>query len=291
MDRFDDMRVFQTIARTSSITATAAEFDVAPSAVSRRLKALEDRLGVQLVHRTTRTLTLTPAGEAYLAGATDILEAVDHLEGGLQIGAGTLTGRIRLSAPFSFALSALPDIIKGFVAENPGVELDLHLTDSRVDLVAEGFDLVLRIGELSNSSLIAKRLKSITMAVATSPAQLKQHGPFETLEDLNGVPSVVYTNIANGHIWPFSGEERATTRPVFRVNNGEMLREMAARGIGFVHAPRFILAPAIEAGSLVEVLPDRDWGSAQLSALYPPMAHMPVRLRTFIDYLADNLKC
>ncbi|WP_370339497.1 LysR family transcriptional regulator [Parvularcula marina] len=291
MDRFDDMRVFQTIARTASITATAAEFDVAPSAVSRRLKALEERLGVQLVHRTTRTLTLTPAGETYLAGTNDILDSVEHLEGGLQIGAGTLTGRIRLSAPFSFALTALPDVLKGFVDENPGVELDLQLTDSRVDLVGEGFDLALRIGELSDSSLIAKRLCPVTMAVAGPPSLIEQHGPFEKPADFAGAPSVVYTNVPNSHIWTFGDGETVATRPVFRVNNGEMLREMSVRGLGFVREPRFILAPAIEAGQLIEILPDINWGVSRLHAVYPPMAHMPVRLRTFIDYLAGALKC
>lgn len=292
MDRFDDMRVFQAIARTGSISATANEFNVAPSAVSRRLKALEERLGVQLVHRTTRTLTLTPAGEAYLSGATGILDAVDDLEGGLQAGAGTLTGRVRLTAPISFSVSALPSVLDGFTRQNPGVELDLVLTDSRVDLVGEGLDLALRIGELSDSSLIAKRLCPVSSCVAVAPKLLEQHGPIETPEDLNGLPSVIYTNISNGHIWSYGDEgEQITTRPVFRANNGDLMREMAISGLGFVWEPRFIVAPALNAGSLVEVLPEINWGRTHLYAVYPPMAHMPVRLRAFIDYLAANLRC
>ena len=291
MDRFDDMRVFQAIARTGSISATASSFDVAPSAVSRRLKALEERLGVQLVHRTTRTLTLTPAGEAYLSGASGILDAVENLEGGLQEGAGNLTGSIRLTAPFSFAITTLPDVFDSFVRTHPGVELDIYLSDSRVDLVSEGLDLALRIGTLSDSSLIAKRLCPVESVVAASPALIEQHGPIEKPSDLEGLPSVSYTNISNGHIWTYGdGEEHVATRPVFRANNGELLREMAIRGLGFVHEPRFILNAAIEDGQLAEVLPGAGWGSNQLSAVYPPMAHMPVRLRAFIDHLAAELK-
>ncbi|MEM9234191.1 MAG: LysR family transcriptional regulator [Pseudomonadota bacterium] len=292
MDRFDDMRVFQAIARTGSITATASEFDVAPSAVSRRLKALEERLGVQLVHRTTRTLTLTPAGETYLGGASAILDSVDNLEGGLQIGAGTITGRIRLTAPISFAVTALPPILEGFVRQNPGVELDLFVTDSKVDLVGEGFDLALRIGELSDSSLIGKRLCPVATAVGAAPALLEQHGPIDKPEQFAGLPSVIYTNVTNSHIWTWGeGEDQVVTRPVFRANNGDLMREMAVSGIGFVRMPRFIMEPALAAGTLVEVLPDAEWGTTHVHALYPPMAHMPVRLRAFIDYLAEGLKC
>lgn len=289
MDRFDDMRVFQAIARTGSISATAAEFEVAPSAVSRRLKGLEERLGVQLVHRTTRTLTLTPAGESYLGGTTDILDAVDKLEGGLQEVAGTLTGRIRITAPISFSITTLPKVLEGFMQEHPGVDLELCLADSRIDLVADGIDLALRIGELRDSSLIAKRLCSVPSAVCASPSLLEQCGPIETPEDLTGKPSAIYTNIPNGHIWHYDEEGSVVTRPVFRANNGDLLREMAIRGIGFVREPHFILDPAISDGSLVDVLPGNEWGANQLYAVYPPMAHMPVRLRAFIDYLGRHL--
>lgn len=294
MDRFDDMAMFQIIARTRTISGTAAELDVAPSAVSRRLKSLEERLGVQLVQRTTRRLTLTPPGEAYLAGAGRLLDEIDALEGGLQAGAGTLSGVVRVTAPLSFGLCTLPDILDGFMRQHPGVELDIHLTDAKVDLVAEGVDLALRIGQLGNSSLKARRLCDIDFALCASPAFLAQHPAPAQPEDLAGMLGCIYTNESQGTILKWRAADGArgqvTLKAAFRANNGDILRDLAVRGHGLVCSPAFILRPAIASGDLVELFGDYQWADTSLYAVYPPTAHMPARLRALIDYLAERMK-
>ncbi|WOI53838.1 LysR family transcriptional regulator [Parvularcula sp. LCG005] len=294
MDRYDDMVVFQLLARTGTISAAAAELNVAPSAVSRRLKALEDRLGVQLVQRTTRKMTLTPSGEAYLAGANSIVGQLDELEGNLQAGAGTLTGTIRMTAPLSFALMALPAVLDSFMRQHPGVVIDLHLSDSRVDLVAEGFDLALRIGELGNSTLKARRLCGIEFALCASPKFLEQHGDIQTPDDLQGLPACIYTGEVQGTIWrwrsPEGGEGQVQVQTIVKANNGDILRELAIHHHGLVCSPRFILRPGLEAGTLIEPFAQYSWGDTSLHAVYPPNDYMPARLRALLDHLADALK-
>ncbi|MEM6649009.1 MAG: LysR family transcriptional regulator [Pseudomonadota bacterium] len=294
MDRFDDMAMFQIIHRTGTISAAAAELDVAPSAVSRRLKALEQRLGVQLVQRTTRRLTLTSTGEAYLNGSSHILSALDELEGTLQAGAGTLSGSIRLTVPLSFGLCSLPNIIDGFMRAHPEVELDLDLSDAQIDLVAQGVDLALRIGQLENSTLMARRLCAIDFALCASPAFLDQHSEFQHPKDLSNLPACVYTNDTQGTILKWQGPEgekgHITLRSVVRANNGDILRDLAVRGHGLVMAPRFILEGELKKGRLREIFPDYRWADSNLYAVYPPLTHMPARLRALIDYLAAALK-
>lgn len=292
MDRFDDMAVFQIIARTLTISATANELGLAPSAVSRRLKALEERLGVQLVQRTTRQLSLTPAGEDYLTGGREILAALEGLEGGLQAGAGTLSGSIRLTAPLSFGLLKLPDVLDGFMRQHPGVELDLHLSDGRVDLVAEGLDMALRIGEPGASSLIARRLCQVKCVVCVSPTFLEVHPKLSQPKDLAGLPACVYTNDGQPAVlsWtePDGTPAQVTLDPVVRANNGDFLRDMAVRGHGVVFGPKFIVEPALKTGQLVTVCGEAGWPSLDLYAVYPPTSHMPARLRALLDHLAKS---
>lgn len=295
MDRFEDMTVFQVLARTGTISAAATELGLAPSAVSRRLKALEDRLGSQLVQRTTRQLMLTPAGEAYLAGARTILSQLEELEGGLQAGSGVLRGPIRATAPLSFGLIVLPDILDAFMRQHPDVDLDLHLTDARVDLVAEGYDFALRIGQPGSDSLIARRLCPIDLCVCGAPAFLRQHPNLRDPAQIEGLPAGVYTNSPQGNIWGYAAADGKTAsvvmRTAFRASNGDLLRELAIRGHGLIMVPRFIVAEALQAGTLTEVLSDVSWPVYHLHAVYPPTAHMPARLRALIDFLAQRLAC
>lgn len=294
MDRFDDMAVFQIIARTLTISATANELGLAPSAVSRRLKALEERLGVQLVQRTTRQLTLTRAGEEYLAGGREILAALEGLEGGLQAGAGTLAGSIRLTAPLSFGLLKLPDILDRFMRQHPGVELDIHLSDGRVDLVAEGLDMALRIGDPGASSLIARRLCEVKCVVCASPDFLQAHPGLSHPSAMAGLPGCVYTNDGQPAVLAWTDPDgtpgQVTLEPVVRANNGDFLCDMAVRGHGVVFGPKFILEPALEAGQLATVCTEVNWPSLDLYAVYPPTAHVTARLRAFLDHVAKSFR-
>ena len=172
--------------------------------------------------------------------------------------------------------------------------LDLQLSDSRADLVGEGFELALRIGDPGNLSFVARRLCTLKFTVAAAPAFLERVGELQSPEDLNGLPCVVYTNVPRGAIIRWEDDKgspgQAELVPSFRSNNGEFLREMAIRGHGIVAEPRFILDAAIAAGDLVELFPGTKWQETSLYAVYPPTDHMPARLRALIDHLARHLR-
>jgi DNA-binding transcriptional LysR family regulator len=282
------------LAREGTVTAAAHALSVAPSAVSRRLKAIEERLGVELVRRDTRRSDLTSAGRTYLEGAERVLGALDALEEGLRAEAGTIAGVIRVTAPLSFGLSVLPDALSGFMAAHPAVRLDLHLTDEAVDILGEGFDLALRIGALASSSLVARRLCAVPFAACASPSFVAERGPFRSPHDLEGLPGLVYTRTPRAEVLSWTGpggeEGSASLAPVLRADNGDLLAMLAARGHGVTCEPRFILAGHIERGELIELFPDHAWPSLDLFAVRPPGAHVPARLRALIDHLARALK-
>lgn len=291
MDAARDMATFQVLARTGTISAAAHELGVAPSAVSRRLKALEARLGIELVRRSTRAMVLTPAGEAYLEKSKELLKSIDALEETMRDESLGVAGPIRLAAPLSFGLCALPRLLDAFLTEHPDITLEIDLRDDQVDLVREGFDLALRIGELPPSTLIAKKLTVIETATAASPSFVEKHGPFSSPSDLEGLPGLVYANAARNDILVWKddgGEERRVqlSRGVV-ANNGDILAELAARGHGIFSCPRFILAEQLRSGALVELFDDVEWPATALHAVWPPTNHLPARVRAFIDAMAS----
>jgi DNA-binding transcriptional LysR family regulator len=194
----------------------------------------------------------------------------------------------------SFGLLTLPDILDEFLTAYPQVSLDVCLSDTKEDLVAGGFDLALRIGELSASSLIARRLCDIPFAMCASPDFVACHGPFESPRDLSGLPGVIYANADSPGLSRWQGPDGTSgtvmLSQAFRANNGDFMRELAVRGVGALCEPRFILDPALKAGQLVEILPDHDWGQVGLYAVYPPTNHMTARLRALIDFLSERLR-
>ncbi|GGY36229.1 LysR family transcriptional regulator [Parvularcula lutaonensis] len=291
MDAARDMATFQVLARTGTISAAAHELGVAPSAVSRRLKALEARLGIELVRRSTRAMVLTPAGEAYLARSKDLLQSIDALEEEMRKESLGVAGPIRLAAPLSFGLCALPKRIDGFLRQNPDVTMEIDLRDDQVDLVREGFDLALRIGDLPPSTLIAKKLTPIEMTVAASPEFVEKHGPFRKPADLEGLPGLIYANAPRSDVLNWTEDDGSEGRVQLSrgivANNGDILAALAAKGHGIYGAPRFIMQEYLDAGTLVEILPEVDWPTNTLHAIWPPTAHLPARVRALIDYLGE----
>ncbi|MEM1381040.1 MAG: LysR family transcriptional regulator [Pseudomonadota bacterium] len=284
------MATFQVLARTGTISAAAHELGVAPSAVSRRLKALEARLGIELVRRSTRAMVLTPAGETYLERSKDLLRSIDALEEQMRDESLGVAGVIRVAAPLSFGLCALPDIVSAFLDAHPDVTLDLDLRDDQVDLVREGFDVALRIGELTASTLIAKKLTDIDTATCASQDFIDRHGPFVSPAGLEGLPGMIYVNAQRSdmlHYLDEAGEDaRVQLSREVTANNGDILAALASRGHGVYSCPRFILQSYIDSGALVEMFPDVSWPGTALYAVWPPTKHLPARVRTFIDALA-----
>lgn len=289
MSRLAEMEALVAVVRNGSITAGAAQLDTAKSAVSRRIRDLEARLGVQLLTRTTRRLSLTEAGERYVERAEAVLAAVEQADADAASAQGALRGRLRAAVPLSFGLRHLGPLVQSFHEQHPEVSLDLDFSDRRVDLVQDGFDVALRIADLKDSSLIARRLTVIRHAVAASPRYLEKFGMPETPDDLSRHACMDYSGSAESgwrYVAPDGSEGRVRIDGGLRANNGEFMLNLAIAGLGVVMQPTFILADAIRDGRLVPLFTGHRWRELRAWAVYPPTRYLPSRVRAFIDVLA-----
>lgn len=292
MDRFEEMRSFVKVVESGSITGAAERLGIAKSAVSRRLAELEERLAVQLFRRTTRTLSLTDSGASFHEHCLRILAELEEAELGVSREHGTLRGRLRVAVPLSFGLGHLAPAIDAFLADHPKVEFDLDLNDRQVDLLAEGFDLAVRIAELRDSSLIARRLAPVFHAVCASPGYLARCGSPRTAGELAGHDCLVYSNAPSPGLWEYLDPDgqpgRVEVKARIQANNGDCLRQAAEDGHGIILSPTFILYQAIEGGRLTPILTDHRWPTLHAHAVYPRTRHPSQRLRTFVDFLAER---
>ncbi|GGD08642.1 LysR family transcriptional regulator [Aquisalinus flavus] len=293
MGQLEDMEIFTEIVRAGGITHAADRLNIAPSAVSRRLKDIEARLGVQLMNRTTRQMALTETGRAYLAHAERILSDVEEANNEITRASGELSGAIRIAAPLSFGLSHLAGDLSDFMRKHPQITLDIDLSDRRVDLVQEGYDLAIRIGNLPDSSLRGRKITGIKTVLVASPDFIDRYGPLSSPADLDGLPGFVYTGDASAGNWSCrspSGEDfRFRIKPSMLCNNGDLMREASTRGLGLLKVPSFIVEDSLRFGSLISLFSDHDWGSVGLHILWPPTRHLSARTRALIDHLADTL--
>ncbi len=290
MDRFAEMSAFVRVVRSGSITAAAEQQSIAKSAVSKRLADLEKRLGVQLLTRTTRRLTLTSAGSEFLERAEAILADVEEAESEALSARGRLSGRVRVAAPLTFGLMHLSPAIRSFSLANPEVKLDLDLSDRQVDLIEDGFDLAIRIAELTDSNLAARPITRSRHALAASPSYFEGQPIPQTPEELGSYQCLEYTNIADPswrYVAPDGKQGSVRLSHHLRANNGEFLRDAAIAGLGIVLQPTFIIYKALESGQLIHLLPDYYWRETTAYAVYPQTRYLPARVRAFIDYLVD----
>lgn len=291
MNRFEDMRAFVRTVEAGSLTAAAEQLDLAKSAVSRRLAELEKRLGARLLTRTTRRLSLTDAGHIYYDRAREVLAAAEAADAAVQQSTRGLSGRIRLAAPLSFGIRHLGPALRDFAQAHPGIEFDVDLNDRQVDLVAEGFDLAIRIARLRDSELAARRLCSVQRRVLASPAWWSAHGMPDRPGDLVTHRSLEYANAPRSG-WAYEGPDgdKGTVHvpPALRANNGDLLCDLAAAGMGVVLQPTFIAHPAIESGALVPALTGYRWQSLDAWAVYPATRFLPERVRSLLDFLVSR---
>lgn len=293
MDRFEDLRAFVQTVESGSLTRAAETLQVATSAVSRRIKDLESRLGTQLLQRTTRQMRLTAAGETFHARAVAILQSLEEAETEAGCQSRTLTGPLRIAAPLSFGQSHLGPILVDFAQAHPGLELDVDFSDRLVDLVAEGHDLAVRIGNLRDSSLIARKLLDVRLVVAASPAFWERHGTPSRPEELNAFPALCYTGSERVDSWRYTAPDGSSgavpMKVCMRSTYGDFLRDAAIAGLGVVMQPSFILHEAVSAGRLVPVLTDFTWPSVTIHVVYPQTRHLSARARAFIELLRTRL--
>lgn len=294
MDRFADMQMFIRVVETGSISAAAERLEVAKSAVSRRLAELESRLGAQLLHRTTRRLNLTDSGRAFFDHAQRILADLDEAEAAVSQAHTALKGRLRVALPLSFGLLHLAPLIEEFMALHPDVEFDLDFNDRQIDLMQEGFDLAIRIANLPDSSLIARRLAPVGHLLSASPAYLAKHGTPTRPEDLQHHVCLAYSNLTNPGVWPYrtpDGVAGSVQVPVkLKANNGDFLYQAALAGHGLILHPTFYLRDALRSGALVPVLTDIVWPELNAYAVYPPTRHLSSRVRALVDFLAKRFE-
>jgi len=291
MNRLLEMEIFVRVVDAGSISGAADRLNLAKSAVSRRLAELERRLGVRLLNRTTRRLSLTAAGGAFYDRCAGILADVADAEQTVADADAELSGQLRLAAPLSFGIGHLGAAINDFMRQHPGVTFDLDLNDRQIDLVEEGYDLGIRITNLADSSLRARRLARIRSVVCASPDYWDEHGRPTHPQDLKRHTALRYSN-ARRRGWSWTapdGSRGSVTVPVaMTANNGEFLVQTAAGGFGVVQTPVFIAYQRIESGTLEPVLTDYRWGDIGAYAVYPPTRHLSRRVRVFIDFLAER---
>jgi DNA-binding transcriptional LysR family regulator len=291
MKSFDEMTSFVRVVEAGSISKAAEQLGLAKSGVSRRLAELETRLGVRLLNRTTRRSSLTDAGRAYYEGAVKLLSDVAELDALVADSEASLKGRLRLAAPLSFGLCHLAAAIEEFMNAHPGVLIDIDFSDRQVDLVAQGVDLAIRIAELRDSSLRARRICPIRLMLCASPAYLEQHGTPQTPRDLPG-HRILHYDIGGGPVLRLAdgrgGEQQVHVEPKLVANNGDFLCDMAVAGHGIILAPSFIAWQAVAAGDLVSLMPEHWPSHLNAYAVYPQTRYLSRRARVFIDFLAER---
>lgn len=287
------LRIFERVVATGSFTAAAADLRMSKGAVSRHISSLEEELGVRLLNRTTRRLSLTPTGEEVLLGAERLLEVAEDVEAIASHTAGTVAGLLRVSGPITFAINELSPYLSEFMNRYPDVKLDFDLTDHSVDFVDGGYDVGVRIGQLKDSSLIVRQLAPVQRYVVAAPAYLEKHGVPKVPEDLRNHNCLRYSldphfdrwlfvgSDGQEHVIPVSGSLSATT--------SEALIAPLLGGHGIANWPDFILYPYVASGQLVQLLPDYTAEPRlTLQVIYGARRHLPGKARAFIDFMVEK---
>ena len=293
MSRLEEIETFVAVVDAGSLTGAARATGLALSAVSRRIKDLETRLGTTLLRRTTRRMNLTDDGRAFHQRCREILADLAEAEAVVASAAVGYRGRIRLTAPTTFAVKHLDGLLVGFVRAYPEVRLEVDLSDRRVDLLEEGVDLAIRVGRLADSTLVARRLAPIRHLPCIAPALLAEIGPFARPEDLARAPILAYRTRGEAVRWGFSRPDGARGEGVaparVQCNNGDMIAALAEAGLGVAVEPTFVMADAILAGRLVPLFADHAWSNDAVYAVWPQGRALPRRVRALIDHIAAAL--
>ena len=292
MNHLEQIRVFVELINCGSATKAADKLGLANSAISRRLKELEDRLGIQLVLRTTRTMSLTDAGRQFYTRCTRILEDIQEAEDEVTQNNSELSGQLTIATPWSFGVSHLSPAVSEFMHRHPNVQVDLDMNDRRVDLVSEGIDVAIRMGSLEDSSLIARRIAPVSHIVCASPDYLQRNGTPSTPEQLSEHQGLCYANLKAPDQWFYfdkQGNQNIVKVPVrLKSSNGDALRNAAIAGLGILCEPSFIVYRAIRRGLLVPILTDYKWYEMEVYAVYPQTRHLSAKTRAFIDFLVNQ---
>jgi DNA-binding transcriptional LysR family regulator len=289
-DALQEITIFARVVGTGSLSAAARDLGISPALVSRRLASLEARLGVRLINRTTRSLHLTDEGAAYHETCTRVLAEIQEADAAVSAGRAEPRGILRIALPASFGNQHVAPLVPKFAARYPDVQLALSLSDRTVNVVEEGFDLAIRIADLADSSLAARKLAPNRRVVCASPAYLRRHGTPRTHDDL-AKHNCLSTDFAMN--WDYRGPDgkpgsvRVTGR--YACDNWEVLREWALAGLGVALKSTWDVRRHLEDGSLVSLLPGYTFATdVAIYAVYPHRRHLPAKTRAFIEFLAES---
>jgi len=285
-DKFEDIRTFVAVVQARGFAQAGKRLGIAKSAVSRRVNDLEDHLGTRLLNRTTRQFSPTPAGAELYQRGLRLLADLQEAEDAVSSGSNEPAGKLRISAPVSFGSHCLGQIIPEFMSRFSHLQVELELEDRLVDLVANGFDLAVRISRLKDSSLIARKIVTIHHVICGSPDYLRRRGRPKLPIDLQKHTTLRYSYV--GDDWEFTKNEALSPPSKFRCNNGDTLLEAAIAGGGLAYLPNFIVHQAVADGRLEVCLSGFEKDPIALYAVYPSSRHLSANIRVFIDFLVEK---
>jgi DNA-binding transcriptional LysR family regulator len=292
MDKFMEMRVFTAVVDASSFVAAGDALGLSKAAVSRYVSELEQRLGVRLMHRTTRKLSLTPEGEVFLARCREILSSIDASEAEISTRSVTASGLLKVSVPVSYGIKHLAPLWREFLELHPQVTLDVQLADRVIDLVDEGLDLAVRIARLPDSSLVSRRLSSTRLVLCAAPSYLQRRGAPAHPSELIAHEILAYSLMSMGDQWQFTGPEGPVSvkvRPRLWSNNGDTCIAAALQGAGIQLQPTFLIDSQLASGELVEILPQYRCAELGIYAVYPSRKFVLPKVRALIEFLSAKL--
>lgn len=291
---FEAWAIFATIAREGSFAKAAKVLSLSQATVSKVITRLEARTKTTLFHRTSRGISLTESGYGVLEGANDLLNMGEEVEADIKEQSESLRGLIRISSPMSFGLSNLAPLLPDFLEKHPDIEIDIQFNDQQVDLVTGRFDFSLRIANLVDSSLLARRLCPINILLVGSPAYFSKHGTPKHPSDLADHQALLYSYDNYGTNWRFTHAEegefsQALPPSRLRVNNGDALQPALKRGLGLALQPDFLVWEGLQSGELIQVMCDWKVAPIALYIITPPGRSRPARVKAFIEYLVKHL--
>jgi len=289
--RLEDIETFLAVVEAGSVSAGALRLNLAKSVVSERIARLERVLGAKLLHRSARGVTPTDRGADYYQRSRAVLEQLDAAAEAISEDEGALVGLLRIAAPMSFGARWLGPALFPLLRDHPQLSVALDLDDRRVDLLAGGYDLGIRVGQLNDSSLVAKRLARSRMIVCASPEYVRRRGLVGEIDELPSHDSIGYSLIPSDQSWQFEGARKGGDARVARmncrlvINNGDAMREAAIAGLGIAMLPSFIAADALRAGTLVPAAPSLKTIPSAVWAVYPHTRHPSRKVRVVIEWL------
>ncbi|MGK0602710.1 LysR family transcriptional regulator [Yokenella regensburgei] len=295
MDKLHAMQLFLRVAELESFSRAADTLGLPKGSVSRQIQALENQLGVRLLHRTTRRVQLTQDGMVYYERAKDLLSNLEELDGMFQHDPTSISGRLRVDMPVGVAKNLVIPRLPAFLQQYPGIELELSSSDRLVDVIREGFDCVVRVGTLKDSGLIARPLGKLSVINCASPQYLERFGYPETLDDLTGHALVHYA--VNIGVRPPGFEvlingatQWINTGGVLTVNSTETYQAACLAGVGIIQVPRIGVRDALRNGTLVEILPQYRAAPMPVSIIYPHRRNLSRRVHLFMEWLTEVMK-